>query len=154
MPFLKIQTNTELPETAARALAARASALVADQLGKPERYVMVSVERSDELIDTIKKLILDSDYTALAQYLGDDADALGIKMLSDWNEVLYGEVRAVEVGLQNAFYAQIVSGLSEGETVLLATSDSSDDTANFMPGMDAILGESGKRPEGMQRPNQ
>ena len=44
MPFLKIQTNTELPETAARELAARASALVAAQLGKPERYVMVSVE--------------------------------------------------------------------------------------------------------------
>lgn len=44
MPFLKIQTNTELPESAARALAARASALVATQLGKPERYVMVSVE--------------------------------------------------------------------------------------------------------------
>jgi len=44
MPFLKIQTNTTLPEAAARELAARASALVAEQLGKPERYVMVSVE--------------------------------------------------------------------------------------------------------------
>lgn len=44
MPFLKIQTNTELPEAAARTLASRASALVATQLGKPERYVMVSVE--------------------------------------------------------------------------------------------------------------
>jgi len=44
MPFLKIQTNTDLPEAAARALAARASALVAAQLGKPERYVMASVE--------------------------------------------------------------------------------------------------------------
>lgn len=44
MPFLKIQTNTELPEAAARSLAARASALVAAQLEKPERYVMVAVE--------------------------------------------------------------------------------------------------------------
>lgn len=44
MPFLKIQTNTELPEAAAKALAASASAVVAAQLGKPERYVMVSVE--------------------------------------------------------------------------------------------------------------
>jgi phenylpyruvate tautomerase len=44
MPFLKIQTNTDLPVAAARALAASASALVASQLGKPERYVMVSVE--------------------------------------------------------------------------------------------------------------
>ena len=44
MPFLKIQTNTDLPKAAARALAASASAVVAAQLGKPERYVMVSVE--------------------------------------------------------------------------------------------------------------
>lgn len=44
MPFLKIQTNTDLPAAAASALAASASALVAEQLGKPERYVMVSVE--------------------------------------------------------------------------------------------------------------
>ena len=44
MPFLKIQTNRPLPETDAKALAARSSALVAEQLGKPERYVMTSVE--------------------------------------------------------------------------------------------------------------
>jgi len=44
MPFLRIQTNTGLPETAAKDLGARASALVAKQLCKPERYVMVSVE--------------------------------------------------------------------------------------------------------------
>ena len=46
MPFLKIQTSTELAETAARSLASRASSLVASQLGKPERYVMVSVENN------------------------------------------------------------------------------------------------------------
>jgi phenylpyruvate tautomerase PptA (4-oxalocrotonate tautomerase family) len=46
MPFLKIQTNHPLPEPEAKALAARASALVAEQLGKPERYVMVSVENN------------------------------------------------------------------------------------------------------------
>ena len=44
MPFLRIQTNQILPESTASALAARASALVAEQLGKPERYVMTSVE--------------------------------------------------------------------------------------------------------------
>jgi len=44
MPFLRIQTNRTLPEAEARSLAARASALVAEQLGKPERYVMTSVE--------------------------------------------------------------------------------------------------------------
>ena len=44
MPFLKIQTNHPLPEPEAKVLAAKASALVAEQLGKPERYVMVSVE--------------------------------------------------------------------------------------------------------------
>ena len=44
MPFLKIQTNRSLPETDAKALAASSSAVVAEQLGKPERYVMTSVE--------------------------------------------------------------------------------------------------------------
>lgn len=44
MPFLRIQTNQPLTEGEARALAARASVLVAEQLGKPERYVMISAE--------------------------------------------------------------------------------------------------------------
>jgi phenylpyruvate tautomerase len=44
MPFLRIQTNQPLSDAEARSLAARASAVVADQLGKPERYVMTSVE--------------------------------------------------------------------------------------------------------------
>jgi len=44
MPFLRIQTNRSLPDADARSLAAHASALVAEQLGKPERYVMTSVE--------------------------------------------------------------------------------------------------------------
>jgi len=46
MPFLRIQTNHPLDDTAAGELANRASAVVAEQLGKPERYVMVSVESS------------------------------------------------------------------------------------------------------------
>jgi phenylpyruvate tautomerase PptA (4-oxalocrotonate tautomerase family) len=49
MPFLKIQTNRLLPEPEAKTLAARASALVAEQLGKPERYVMVSVENNNAM---------------------------------------------------------------------------------------------------------
>jgi phenylpyruvate tautomerase len=44
MPFLRIQTNHPLSDTEARSLAARATTVVADQLGKPERYVMTSVE--------------------------------------------------------------------------------------------------------------
>ena len=46
MPFLKIQTNHTLSSTDAKGLAGKASALVAEQLGKPERYVMVSVENN------------------------------------------------------------------------------------------------------------
>lgn len=46
MPFLKIQTSHPLPEAAAKSLAADAAALVAEQLGKPERYVMISVEHN------------------------------------------------------------------------------------------------------------
>ncbi len=44
MPLLKIQTNQRLAESAAKSLASRASARVAELLGKPEAYVMVSVE--------------------------------------------------------------------------------------------------------------
>ena len=44
MPFLRIQSNQALTDAEARSLAARASAVVAEQLGKPERYVMISVE--------------------------------------------------------------------------------------------------------------
>jgi phenylpyruvate tautomerase PptA (4-oxalocrotonate tautomerase family) len=46
MPFLRIQVNTGLASGQAKDLAAKASALVAGQLGKPERYVMVSVEHN------------------------------------------------------------------------------------------------------------
>lgn len=46
MPFLRIQTNHALDTGRAGALASDASTLVADQLGKPERYVMVSVEHN------------------------------------------------------------------------------------------------------------
>jgi phenylpyruvate tautomerase len=44
MPFLKIQTNQTLADAAAKSLAAKASARVAGLLGKPEAYVMVTVE--------------------------------------------------------------------------------------------------------------
>lgn len=44
MPLLKIETNVELDKVGAEAFAARASALAAGLLGKPEQYVMVVVE--------------------------------------------------------------------------------------------------------------
>jgi len=46
MPYLKIQTNQNLPQDSARKLAKKASALVASLLGKPESYVMTSVENN------------------------------------------------------------------------------------------------------------
>jgi phenylpyruvate tautomerase PptA (4-oxalocrotonate tautomerase family) len=46
MPFLRIQTNQSMAEADARSLASTSSALVAELLGKPERYVMTSVETS------------------------------------------------------------------------------------------------------------
>ena len=49
MPFLRIQTNQPLTDVEASALAARASAVVAEQLGKPERYVMTSVESNPSM---------------------------------------------------------------------------------------------------------
>ena len=46
MPYLKIQTNQNLPLEGTRNLAKKASALVARLLGKPESYVMTSVENT------------------------------------------------------------------------------------------------------------
>ncbi len=44
MPYLKIQTNVDMDEARRQALLPRASQLVAEQLGKPERYVMVRLD--------------------------------------------------------------------------------------------------------------
>ena len=46
MPYLNIRTNQRLPGPAAKTLASKASARVAELLGKPEAYVMVSVEHN------------------------------------------------------------------------------------------------------------
>ena len=46
MPYLKIQTNQNLPQDSARKLAKKASTLVASLLGKPESHVMTSVENN------------------------------------------------------------------------------------------------------------
>ena len=46
MPYLKIQTNNDLPVEDAKALAKKVSALVARLLGKPESYVMTSIENN------------------------------------------------------------------------------------------------------------
>jgi phenylpyruvate tautomerase len=50
MPLLKIQTNQRLAESAAKSLASKASARVAELLGKPEAYVMVSVEAGANML--------------------------------------------------------------------------------------------------------
>ena len=47
MPLLCISTNTTIDEP--KALAIKASSLVASQLGKPESYVMVKIEPCDAL---------------------------------------------------------------------------------------------------------
>ncbi len=44
MPYLSIQTNTSLSDDEKSALLEKASPLVSESLGKPERYVMVSIE--------------------------------------------------------------------------------------------------------------
>jgi phenylpyruvate tautomerase len=44
MPYLKVQTNVALDAAAQTELMQQASQLVAKQLGKPESYVMVTVE--------------------------------------------------------------------------------------------------------------
>lgn len=50
MPLLKIHTNQSLDQTAQMALLQKASARVAELLGKPERYVMVSLTSSEAML--------------------------------------------------------------------------------------------------------
>lgn len=44
MPYLKIQTNREIPETTKPEILKKASVLVSKNLGKPEKYVMVRID--------------------------------------------------------------------------------------------------------------
>jgi phenylpyruvate tautomerase PptA (4-oxalocrotonate tautomerase family) len=44
MPYLKIQTNQPLTDSARQQFLTKSSTVVAEGLGKPERYVMVSFE--------------------------------------------------------------------------------------------------------------
>lgn len=50
MPLLKIQTNKAIDENTAKTLVRDASASVAEWLGKPERYVMVSLEHNPDML--------------------------------------------------------------------------------------------------------
>jgi phenylpyruvate tautomerase PptA (4-oxalocrotonate tautomerase family) len=50
MPYLKIQTNTSISNDESKNLAQKASALVAEQLGKPEQYVMVALQPGSTML--------------------------------------------------------------------------------------------------------
>ncbi len=44
MPYLKIQTNQNIAENNSKAFIQAASRIVAEELGKPESYVMINLE--------------------------------------------------------------------------------------------------------------
>ncbi|EGW55094.1 phenylpyruvate tautomerase MIF-related protein [Candidatus Endoriftia persephonae] len=50
MPLLKIQTNQPIEPDQRKSLLRKASAEVAALLGKPERFVMVSLEQNPEML--------------------------------------------------------------------------------------------------------
>jgi phenylpyruvate tautomerase PptA (4-oxalocrotonate tautomerase family) len=50
MPYLKIQTNTPIDPHHGRTLISKASQLVAQHLGKPERYVMVALQAGTPMV--------------------------------------------------------------------------------------------------------
>ena len=50
MPLLKIQTNEAIDLDRQKTLAGKASQQVAAMLGKPERYVMVSIEHNPAML--------------------------------------------------------------------------------------------------------
>jgi HlyD family secretion protein len=105
-------------------------------------YVMVKVDRTNSEKAAIQALINSGDIASLAEYMGADAKTLGISVLSDWSELLTTEVRAVETGIENAYYVEIKSGLSEGDMVL-QSAETNDDSGQFgfmMGGMGEISG--------------
>lgn len=114
-----------------------------------QSYVMAAVDRTDAEKNAIKQMISDNDYTGLAEYMGEDAATLNITMLTDPEQLLYSEVRAVETGIEDAYYVEIKSGLAEGEKVIKQSSDSnsSSNQGFFMGGM-AVPGEAVKVPSG------
>ncbi len=114
-------------------------------------YVMVKVERSDADKSAITKLIGNNDWPSLAQYMGADAQTLGISILSDPTELLYAEVRAVETGIENAYYIEITQGLSEGESVLKPISgEEVDNIFGFPMDMGAMQGMGGPQMDAPQ----
>jgi phenylpyruvate tautomerase PptA (4-oxalocrotonate tautomerase family) len=50
MPFLKIQTNVAVDKETRASLLSRASQHVAEILGKPEKYVVVSLEHNPDML--------------------------------------------------------------------------------------------------------
>ncbi|MDH5190471.1 MAG: phenylpyruvate tautomerase MIF-related protein [Gammaproteobacteria bacterium] len=50
MPLLKIKTNIEISEKNETTLLSKASQLTAEQLGKPESYVMVVIETRQSML--------------------------------------------------------------------------------------------------------
>jgi phenylpyruvate tautomerase PptA (4-oxalocrotonate tautomerase family) len=50
MPYLKIETNEQLNETTAQELLKKASAFTARLLGKPEKWVMVTIYQGKPMI--------------------------------------------------------------------------------------------------------
>jgi phenylpyruvate tautomerase len=50
MPLLKIQTNVNVPDSKRDALLKKVSRTVAQQLGKPEQYMMVSLEAERSMV--------------------------------------------------------------------------------------------------------
>lgn len=115
-------------------------------------YVMAAVDRTKEEKSAIKKLISDGDYTGLAEYMGADAAALDIMRLTDPAQLLYAEVRAVETGIENAYFIEITEGLEVGDKVLAQSGDVSGSEQEF--NMQGFGGMTGQMPAGnFERPD-
>lgn len=111
-------------------------------------YVMAAVDRTDAEKAAIKQLITEKDYSGLQEYMGEDAATLGIRMLADPTQLLYAEVRAVETGIENAYYIEIKSGLAEGDKVLSQSTDSESSDRGFMMGGFGMMGGEVRQFEG------
>lgn len=116
-------------------------------------YVMVKFDRTDTEKAAIQALINSNDDTGLAEYMGEDAQTLGISVLSDPSELLYAQVRAVETGIENAYYIEVTSGLSEGEQVVHTAESEDDSSESGFIDMGGMTGSSQMPSGGGQMPS-
>lgn len=105
-------------------------------------YVVVYTERTQEELEAIRQSILKGDAATMQSALASAGDGSGrqtdaqslldniLALNGSIADRLYGRAVQVEVGIENESYAQILSGLSQGDIVILPQEDNSEEESD------------------------